>query len=68
MEIETTLVFPPTQAGSSSRIMCRDIFITDDNILENPESFTLNLFPRIITSVIIEPSVAVVIILDNDGK
>lgn len=46
---------------------CTDIQIVNDSILENDESFSINLTTDVL-SVILSPNVATVVIIDNDGK
>lgn len=45
---------------------CTDIPIVNDSILENDESFSINLTTDVL-SVILSPNLATVVIIDNDG-
>ena len=62
MDIE----FPLQLASMTPRVMCVTISITNDDVLEADESFTVILIPRR-SDVIASPNVTEIRILDDDG-
>ena len=56
------MIFPPNTINASFNIL-----ITNDTILEQNETFTLNICPPDDFSVV-DPDEAVVTIVDDDGK
>lgn len=54
------------QLPSGSQRACFDLIITDDNIIENNESISLQLF-SVTEEVLVNTSTTVVTIIDNDS-
>lgn len=61
-----TLQFQPT--ATEGTILCLDISITDDDIVENNENFTVTIVRGEFSDQIEGPGSLTVIIIDNDGK
>ena len=60
------LLIPFTTAISNS--VCRDVNVTDDMIVEDNETFTITIETSNPNDVIMGPSIAIVTIVDDDGK
>ena len=60
------LVIPFTTAINNS--VCRDVNVTDDMIVEDNETFTITIETSNPNDVIMGPSIAIVTIVDDDGK
>ena len=57
--------------GNSMRRQCFNVTITDDNVREDAETFTVTLemaFNGSLSKILIHPAMVTVTILDNDGK
>ena len=57
--------------GNSMRRQCFNVTITDDNVREDAETFTVTLemaFNGSLPKILIHPEMVTVIILDNDGE
>ena len=57
--------------GNSTRWQCFNVTITDDNVREDAETFTLTLekpFNGSLPKILIRPVMVTVTILDNDGE
>ncbi len=66
----TNVTFTSSSANdTNARRMCVSVFITDDQILEGRESFTLQLvFAAPAMNVMLEPNVTQIFITDDDGR
>ena len=60
----------PFETDDSTHVQCFNVTIRDDTEFESTESFSihLSLNGSIYQSVVVEPSVSVVEIVDNDGE
>jgi len=71
LELGGFIRFVPGLPGETSRRECFDVFITNDMLYENVESFTLILFLDTFvmqSGVIVQPNVTEIFIIDEDGK
>ena len=53
--------------GNSKRRHCFNVIITDDDVREDAETFTVTLEKPFTGNLLISPAVVTVTILDNDG-
>ena len=63
-----TVSFSPSAGSGNIRRSCFNVFLLDDLVSERTESFALDLVPEASTTgVRVDPNIAEVFILDNDG-
>ena len=57
-----------TSGQSAGDVQCTDLIVTVDSMVETSETLTIHLATQDVDVILIEPNVATITIIDDDGK